>query len=110
MAYLYNLPNTTVGADQILIDTLTVTPFLSPLILLFVFLVVSVGGIVRQKIRNGTADYPAWVTLGSIATMLVALLFSVNAGYIRLDWLAIVISLVMLSGVWFFLDRKISEV
>lgn len=110
MSYLYDLPNSTGTGDQILAQTVSTVPALSPLILFLVFAVVAVGGIVRQKIRTGTADYSAWCVIGSMATMLVSLVLSVSAGYVRLDWLIIVISLVLLSGVWFFFDRKISEV
>ena len=109
-AYLYNLPNATGGADEIITETITAFPALVPLILFFVFAVVFLGGITRQKIRTGTADYSAWAIIASMATLLPALLFSVNAGFIRLDWLIIVISMNILSAVWFFMDRKISEV
>jgi len=110
MAYLYNLPNTTAGADSILIQTQNVFPALTPLILFFTFLVVFLGGVGRQKIRTGSADYSAWAIIASMATLLPALLFSVSAGFIRLDWLIIVVSLNILSAIWFFMDRKISEV
>ena len=109
-AYLYNLPNATSGADTILAQTINVFPAFTPLILFFTFLVVLIGGITRQKIRTGTADYSAWAIIASIATLLPALLFSVSSGFIRLDWLIIVVSLNILSALWFFLDRKISEV
>ena len=68
------------------------------------------GGIARQKVKTGTADYSAWAIIASMATLLPALLFSVSAGYIRLDWLVIVLSMNLLSAIWFFMDRKISEV
>lgn len=110
LSYLYNLPNSTANADTILSQTTNVFPAFTPLILFFVFFVVLLGGITRQKLRNGTADYSAWAIIASMATLLPALLFSVNAGYIRLDWLIIVLSLNILSAIWFFLDRKSSEV
>jgi len=110
MPYLYALPNSTEGGDAILIQTLTAVPALTPLILFFVFCVVFLGGIARQKTKTGTADYSAWAIIASIATLLPALLFSVSAGFIRLDWLIIVLSLNILSAIWFFMDRKISEV
>jgi len=109
-AYLYELPNSTVSADEILSQTTNVFPAFTPLILFFVFFVVFLGGITRQKLRNGTADYSAWAIIASMATLLPALLFSVSAGFIRLDWLIIVVSLNLLSAIWFFMDRKISEV
>jgi len=108
--YLYNLPNATEGIDAIAIQTFNTFPFMGALILLFVFLVVFLGGITRQKIRSGTADYSAWAILASISTLLLALLLSVTSGFIQLDWLIIVIALNILSAIWFFMDRKASEI
>lgn len=111
MSYLYELPNSTSGIDNIIYQMTTGSFYwLTPIILFFVFMVVFVGGITRQKFRQGTSDYAAWSVLGSIATLLVALFFSVATGYIRLDWLVIVISMNILTAIWFFLDRKITEV
>jgi len=109
MSYLYNLPNAT-SADTIITQTASALPALTPLILFFVFLIVFIGGITRQKSRTGTADYSAWAIIASMATLLPALLFSINAGFIRLDWLLIVVSLNILSAIWFFMDRKVTEI
>jgi len=110
MAYLYDLPNATSGIDAVIIQTINVFPFFSPMILMFVFLVVFLGGTTRQKIRSGTADYSAWAIIASVATLLPALLMSVSTGFIRMDWLIIVVALNILSATWFFLDRKPSEI
>lgn len=110
MAYLYDLPNATSGIDAIALQTFTSFPWISPLVLLFVYMVVFLGGITRQKIRTGTADYPAWSILASLSILIIALLLSVSSGFLRLDWLIIVLSLNVLSAVWFFLDRRSSEV
>ena len=108
--YLYDLPNSTAGIDAIAIETFNTFPFMGGLILLFIFLVVFLGGITRQKLRMGNADYSAWAVIASIATLLPALLFSVTAGFIQLDWLIIVVSINIMSATWFFLDRRASEV
>jgi len=110
MAYLYDLPNTTSGLDALVIDTFSVFPFMSSLILLLVYFTVFLGGITRQTIRSGTADYSAWALLAGMATLLPALIFSISAGFIQLDWLIIVVALNILGAIWFFLDRKPSEV
>ena len=110
MAYLYELPNSTSGIDQIAIDTIQVVPGMSSIILFFVFLVVFIGGISRQKIKTGTADYSSWCLLASVSTLLVALMFSVMEGFISLATLVITLSLCILSAVWFFIDRKYTEV
>lgn len=110
MAYLYELPNATTGIDAIASQTLSSFPFITPLLLLFVYMVIFLGGSTRQKIRTGTADYSAWSILGAISIFIIALLFSVSSGFIRLDWLVIVVSITVLSAIWFFLDRKASEV
>lgn len=111
LSYLYELPNSTSGIDNI-VSQMTSGSFywVVPLILFFTFMIIFIGGITRQKMRTGTADYSVWAVLGSIATLLIALLFSVSAGYIRLDWLVIVVVLTIFSGIWFFLDRKVTEV
>jgi len=109
--YLYSLPNSTEGIDSIVLQ-MTQGSFywFVPMFLFFIFIMIFVGGITRQKIKTGTADYSVWAVLASIATLLPALLFSVTAGFIRLDWLVIIVSLNILSAIWFFLDRKITEV
>jgi len=108
--YLYNLPNATSGLDEILIDTATSVTGLIPLLLLFVFFVVFLGGVGLQTKRLGTADYPLWSVVASISTFLVTLLMSVKEGFINITWLAVVIVITIFSGVWLFLDRKITEV
>ena len=110
MSYLYNLPNATEGADAMTLQLFSELPFLGSLILLFTFLVIFLGGITRQTIKSGTADYSAWAVIGSIATLLPALIFSISAGFIQLDWLIVIIALNILSAVWFFLDKKPSEI
>jgi len=111
MDYLYSLPNSTEGIDAIVLQMTSGSFYwLVPMILFFTFIVVFVGGITRQKVRTGTSDYSAWAILASMATLLPALLFSVTAGFIRLDWLVIVVVLNIASAIWFFLDRKITEV
>ena len=108
--YLYDLPNATSGLDAVVVDTFSVFPFMSSLILLFVYLTVFLGGITRQTIRSGTADYSAWALIAAMATLLPALIFSISAGFIQLDWLIIVVAVNIIGAVWFFLDRKPSEV
>jgi hypothetical protein len=109
VTYLYNLPNATNGTDAILTQTVTAMPSLAPLILLFVYFVVFLGGSTRQKLRNGTADYAAWSTVASVITLFIALMMSTITGIIRLDWLVVIVAVTILSGVWLFLDRKPQE-
>ena len=110
MPYLYDLPNETSGIDAILVSTVTAMPAFVPLLLFFVFFVVVLGGITRQKLRTGTADYSMWFVIGSLATFMISLIMTTITGLIRLDWLIIVTAITILSGVWFFFDRKVSEV
>jgi len=110
MTYLYNLPNETGGLDVMTIQIFESFPFLGGIILLFTFLTVFIGGITRQTIRSGTADYSAWALIASMATLLPALFFSIRQGFIQLDWLIIVIAINLLSAIWFFMDKKPSEV
>ena len=108
--YLYSLPNSTSGVDSIVVQTVSVVSIFIPLLLVFVFFVVFLGGIARQKARLGTADYPLWSVVASLSTFMVSLILTLYEGLIRLDWLVIVIVIAIFSGVWLFLDRKVSEV
>lgn len=103
---LYTLPNETSGFDAILIETVAQVPLVTPLLLTFVFFVVFLGGIGQQKARIGTAHYSMWSVVASIATFIIALILTTITGLIKLDVLAIVISVTILSGVWFFFDNK----
>jgi len=107
---LYTLPNSTAGADDILVDTISAVPGFAPLLLAFVFFIVFLGGISRQKARSGTADYPMWSVTASLSTFLVALIMSLVEGLIRLDWLIIIAVITIFCGVWLFLDKRGGEV
>lgn len=108
--YVFTFPNGTAGADQLFINTSSAVPSLAPFILLFIFLFVFLGGVTRQKAKIGTADYPAWATVASLSAFITALLMSLVAGFIRLEWLVITVVITIFSGVWLFLDKKPSEV
>src|SRR3990167_5617790 len=87
MPDLYDLPNATTGLDDILVETVEAVPSLMPMLFLFVFFVVALGGIARQKARTGTADYPMWFVVASLSVFILALITSTITGLIRLDWL-----------------------
>lgn len=103
---LYTLPNATDGIDSILAQTIIEVPLISPLLLVFVYLVVFIGGIVRQKQRIGYAEYAMWSVVASLAILLVGLLMSVVSGYIRLDNLVIVVGLNLISFVWLAFSKS----
>jgi hypothetical protein len=106
---LYNISNNTGGMDNILVDTMTSVGSFIPLLLVFTFFVVFLGGIGRQKARTGTADFPMWAVVASISTLLLSLIMTLVEGLIRLEWLSIIIVVTIFSGVWLFLDKKNGE-
>lgn len=108
--YLYALPNATSGFDDIAVQTINALPSFTPLLMVFVFFVVFLGGISRQKMRSGFADYPMWSVIASMSTFLIALMLSLYEGLIHIDWLVVITVVTIFSGVWLFLDRKQSEV
>lgn len=108
--YLYSLPNATTGLDDIAVQTATALPEFTPLLMVFVFFVVFLGGISRQKARSGFADYPMWSVVASISVFIIALLLTLVEGLIHIDWLVIITVITIFSGIWLFLDRKSSEI
>ena len=108
--YLYDLPNSTSGLDNIFVELVATNPSFIPLLMVFTFFIVFLGGIARQKSRGGTADYPLWAVVASLGTYLVALILSLTSGLINQLWLVIVTVVTIFSGVWLFLDRKNTEI
>lgn len=108
--YLFTMPNSTGGMDEILTQSASSMSGITPLLLLFTFLVVAIGGIWRQSLRTGTADYSMWFVIASLLTFLLALMMSVIEGLIRIEYLVIVVVITIFSGIWFFLDRDNSGV
>jgi len=107
---LYDLPNMSAGMDDALIGVVTAVPIFTPMFLLFIFGVVFVGGISSQKKRLGNADIPMWSVIASMSTLMIALPMTLRAGLISLEILAILVAIVLMSGVWLFLDRNKNEV
>jgi L-asparagine transporter-like permease len=92
------------------LQTVTAVPSLVHLLLLFIWFVVFLGGISRQKARTGTSDYAMWATVASLSTFMVTLILTLIEGLLRLDWLVIVLVITLFSGVWLFLDKRKSEI
>lgn len=107
---LYPTPNLTDGIDDALIDVITEIPSFVPMLLTFIFFLVLISGSLRQQRRTGVIDFPLWLTLASVSTLMVALPMTLVSGIINLQTLAIVVTITILSGVWLFLGRGNREV
>jgi len=104
--YIYNLPNQTNGFDQIAIDTMASVNSFTPLLLAFVFLIIFIGGMVRQKNKTGDTDASTWAVVASLGMLIVGLILSTITGLINLLWLVVIIVITIFSGVWMFLDKQ----
>lgn len=107
---LYEPPNLTAGIDEAIVGTIVAVPSFLPMMLLFVFGVVFIGGVTSQKRRTGSADFPMWATLSSVATLMVTLPLTLTEGLIQLEVLVTVVALTIASGLWLFLTRHRHEV
>ena len=107
---LFNQPNLTSGIDDAIVSTSQTIPAFPIMIMVFIFFGIVLGGSANQKRRIGTADYPFWVLLGSLSISFVALIFSLEQGMINLITLSIVISITIMSAVWFFLSSIKGEI
>lgn len=109
MAYLYTQPNLSAGIDDALISTAHSVPSFPIMILVFVYLMVLLGGSGNQKKRIGNADYPFWFVLSGVTITFLSLIFTIGGGLIDLTTLGIVIAITILSAVWFFLSKVRGE-
>lgn len=106
MSYLYNFPNATTGIDDALVQTASEVNVFVPMVLVFIFAVVFIGGITTQRRTTGRGDAPMWALLGSVTTLLLALVMTLVQGLIQVQVLAIVGAVTILSGLWFFMDKN----
>tara|TARA_R100000687_G_C6434137_1_gene157211 strand:- start:98 stop:427 length:330 start_codon:yes stop_codon:yes gene_type:complete len=107
---IYNPPNLTSGMDQLIVGTITAVPEFTSFFLVFVYLMMLIGGSTAQKRRIGSADLPMWSTLASLTTLLVALPLTLTLGLIQIEVLSAVVIVTIFSGIWLFLDRNRNEV
>jgi hypothetical protein len=107
---LYTLPNTTNGLDNLSSGIFEAVPTFVPMLLVFVYLVIFLGGISRQKARTGTADYAMWATISGISCFMTALLMTLGDGVVGLSTLVITLVVTIASASWLFFDRKQSEI
>lgn len=110
MAYLYNLPNNTTNLDQVLVQTVSAVPGLTPLLMAFVFFVVLLGGSGLEKLRRGTADYAMWSVVASMSMLMVTIMMTVISGIVRLEWFVTAIVITIFCGIWLFLSKRFGEV
>lgn len=106
---LYDAPNLTSGFDDAIAGTIHAVPIFTPMLLIFVFCVVALGGGIAQRYRNGFIDLPMWGVLASLCTLLVSLVLTLKAGLIDGTILGIVVAVTFAFGLWFFLSRRPSE-
>jgi len=109
MTYLYEIPNSTLGVDQILVQTQASIHVFIPMILLFVWGTIFMSGILGQRRRSTYVDTPMWATLSSITTLMIALPLTLIFGLIQLEWLVLIITITICSGLWLFIDKNRSE-
>jgi len=106
MAYLYDFPNISAQPDDILVGIGSEVSVFIPMLLLFVWCVIFIGGISRQKAKTGTSDAPAWAVASSLSILMMTALMGIKRGLVSLEWTVVVVVITIFSGVWLFLDTK----
>ena len=109
--YTFNFPNGTLGYDYTLqgLSNQQNFPFAN-MILLFVWLIVFLGGFTIQNRRTGRADGSIWATLASVTTLVTSLILTIKSGYIEPWVLGLVVGVTIASGIWLFMSRGANEV
>jgi len=100
----FNFPNGTTP-DDILINTASQVPVFPPLVLFFTWAMIFFGGMQRQNAKHNYSDAPQWAVLASLGTFLLSLVMTIKEGLITLPILIVVLSVTILSGIWFFMSR-----
>lgn len=101
---IYDLPNATTP-DAGLIQLFTQVPSIPIMLLVFVWFTVLIYGTRKQTERTGNSDTPQWAVLASLTIFMLALIMTITTGFISLQTLVIVVSITVLTAIWFFMSR-----
>lgn len=107
---VYDTPNLTGGLDDVLVDVSQTLPVFVPMILVFVFGVVFIGGMISQKRRTGFVDTPMWFMIASVSTLFITLIMTLVEGLMNAPTLGIVVAINVLAGIWLFMGSNRNEV
>ncbi len=101
---LYTLTDATTP-DGVLIGISSSVPVLPIMILVFTWFFIFITGARKQADRTGDADVSQWALLSSVTILILSLIMTITAGLLTLPVLIIVVSITILTAVWFFLSR-----
>ena len=107
---LFQQPNLTSGLDDAIVTTSQSVSAFPIMILVFVWMIIFIGGSSNQKRKIGSADYPFWAVLGGISISFLSLIFTLGQGIIDIITLGVVFSVTILCGIWFFLSKVRGEI
>jgi hypothetical protein len=97
---MYNITNES-QIDKILINLAGNVPSLFPMLLVFEFMVIALGGAFANQRRVGYTNISMWFAIAGLITSTSAfILFLVN-GLITLPTLSICVTITILSVLWF---------
>lgn len=102
----YTLWNGTAGLDDSIIGVAGAVTGYIPMLLVFVWFLVFLGGISSQSRRRGFADIPVWSALASLSTFLVTMILAIKPGLVNPVILGVVLGLTIMTGVWAFLSNQ----
>jgi len=111
MAYLYDFPNisSSQGYDDLVVNVVTSVPLFVPLLLITIFLLISLAGFRLQSYRRDE-DLPYWLLLGSLGSLISALMLSMKEGLMNGTILGTCFAVTVLTAIWFFLSKGPREV
>lgn len=104
----FNLPpmNTQPTLETILQYLAAELPFLFPAILFLIFLGITMSGYFYQERRNGRANLPQWLSIGSFITTISAMVLFFIPNVIDLYTIGTGIALSILFTIWFLFSDK----
>ena len=109
MVYKFAQPTLVGGMDQTLVEVATAVPAFIIGFLIFVWMIVFLGGMGQQSSRKGFGDAPLWATMASMSTVLVSLLLTLKPGLMSIEALGIVVAVTIFSGIWLFMSKGRNE-
>jgi len=102
---MYNITNST-DITEVIVSIAENVPSLFPMLLLFIYATITLGGAFANQRRVGFTNIPMWLSIGGLVTTTSAFILFIVDGLISLAWVGVFVAVTLFSVLWFFFSGE----
>lgn len=103
----YDLPSTNITTlEGLLVYEAQQIPILFPMILFLIYVAIAGSGFFYQDKKTGRGNLAMWSSISGLITSTLSFILFLIPGLINLITLVIVVSVTLISAIWFIFESK----